>query len=70
MSSCNTAGIFAAGIRSILLKAGITDAVFHIVLGIAGSIVFPIIAAEIMRKSGWLYFCIKPSAFREKRKSG
>lgn len=53
--------IFAAGIRSILLKAGITDAAIHIVVGIGGSIALPVMAAEIMRKSKWLYFFIKPS---------
>lgn len=58
--------IFAAGIRSVLRKAGITNTVLHIVLGIGGSIIFPVISAEIMRKSGWLYFCIKPPALREK----
>lgn len=60
--------IFAAGIRSILLKAGITNEVVHIVLGIAGSIAFPVAAAEIMRKSKWLYFLIQPLALRDKSK--
>lgn len=59
--------IFAAGIRSILLRGGITNTAVHIVLGIGGSIGLSIIAAEIMRKSKWLYFFIKPKVLRKSK---
>ena len=42
--------IFAAGIRVILLKIGITNLFVHIAAGLAASFVFPIIAAMIMEK--------------------
>lgn len=42
--------IFSGGIRSILLKIGITSLPVHIVIGLITSIVFPIIASVIMEK--------------------
>lgn len=57
--------IFASGIRSILLKLGIVDTGIHILLGISGSIFLPVIAAEIMRKSRWMYFVINPEIKRK-----
>lgn len=59
--------IFAAGIRSVLLKAGITNAAVHTVLGIGGSILLPIAAAYIMKKSKWLYFFVRPTIFNGSR---
>lgn len=60
--------IFAAGIRSILLKLGVTSATLHIVFGISGSIILPIIAAAVMRKSKWMYFWIQPDCLFVKNK--
>lgn len=42
--------IFAAGIRSILLRSNIENPVIHIVFGITGSFVGPIIAAAVMER--------------------
>ena len=42
--------IFAAGLRSVLLKIGITNGAVHIVLGIAVSFIGPIVAIEIMKR--------------------
>lgn len=58
--------IFAAGVRSVLLKLGITGASVHTVFGLLASIVLPVIAAEIMRKSKWLYFWIQPDCLFKK----
>lgn len=52
--------LFAAPLRSILLKVGITDAVVHVVLGLGISFVGPIIAAWIMKRTKWLEFFIYP----------
>lgn len=59
--------IFAAGIRSILCKMGITSLAVHVIFGISGSIFFPVIAAEIMRKFPWMYFFIQPDLRRKDR---
>lgn len=42
--------IFAAGVRIVLIKIGITAPAIHIVLGLGASFAGPIIAAEIMKK--------------------
>ena len=42
--------IFAAGVRVVLIKIGITHPVVHIVLGLGASFAGPIIAAEIMKR--------------------
>ena len=42
--------IFSGGIRSVLLKIGITSLPVHIVIGLITSVVFPIIASVIMEK--------------------
>lgn len=59
--------IFAAGIRSVLLKFGITDLLIHSILGIGGCIVLPVVAAEIMRRSKWMYFFISPDIKRREQ---
>lgn len=52
--------LFAAPMRSVLLKLGITNAVAHIVLGVGISFAGPIIAAWIIKKqSGWSSSCIR-----------
>lgn len=42
--------IFAAGVRTVLLKLGVDAPAIHIVLGLAASFVGPIVAAEVMKK--------------------
>ena len=42
--------IFAAGIRAVLLKLGMTSPVIHVALGISASFIGPAIAAEVMKK--------------------
>lgn len=55
--------LFAALLRSILIKVGIENAVIHIVLGLGISFVGPIIAAWIMEKTKWLEFFLYPNKF-------
>lgn len=42
--------IFAAGVRAVLLKIGITNSALHIIAGIIASFVLPVIAQIIMEK--------------------
>ena len=42
--------IFAAGIRTVLLKLGIASPAIHVVLGLGASFAGPIAAAEVMKK--------------------
>ena len=53
--------LFAAPMRSILMKVGIENAVAHVVLGLGISFVGPIIAAWIMKKTKWLEFFLYPN---------
>ena len=53
--------LFAAPMRSVLLKVGIENAVIHVVLGLGISFAGPIIAAWIMRKTKWLEFFLYPN---------
>lgn len=55
--------IFAAGLRSVLVKLGISNLILHCVLGIGISFVGPIIAAYIMKKSKWLEIFLYPGKF-------
>lgn len=55
--------LFAAPLRSILMKIGIENAVIHVVLGIVISFAGPIIAAWIMKKTKWLEFFLYPNKF-------
>lgn len=59
--------IFAAGIRSVLCRIGITNLGVHMILGITGGILLPVAAAEIMRKFRWMYFFIYPGFGRKDR---
>ena len=54
--------LFAAPVRSILMKAGIENAAVHVVLGLGISFAGPIIAAWIMKKTKWLEFFLYPIA--------
>lgn len=58
--------LFAAPLRSVLLKMGITNAAAHIVLGLSISFAGPIIAAWIMKKTKWLVFFLYPNKFIRK----
>ena len=58
--------LFAAPMRSVLLKLGIGSSVIHVVLGLGISFVGPIIAAWIMKKTKWLEFFLYPNKFIRK----
>lgn len=58
--------LFAAPLRSVLLKMGITNAEVHIVLGLSISFAGPIIAVWIMKKTKWLVFFLYPNKFIRK----
>ena len=53
--------LFAAPLRSILMKVGIENAVVHVVLGLGISFAGPIMAAWIMKKTKWLEFFLYPN---------
>ena len=55
--------LFAAPMRSVLLKLCIGSSVIHVVLGLGISFVGPIIAAWIMKKTKWLEFFLYPNKF-------
>lgn len=58
--------LFAAPMRSVLLKVGVTNAAAHVVLGLGISFAGPIIAAWIMKKTKWLEFFLYPNKFIRK----
>ena len=53
--------LFAAPLRSVLMKIGIENAVIHVVLGLGISFSGPIMAAWIMKKTKWLEFFLYPN---------
>lgn len=53
--------LFAAPMRSVLLKVGVMNAVVHVALGLGISFVGPIVAAWIMKKSKWMEFFLYPN---------
>ena len=55
--------LFAAPMRSLLLKIRIENAVIHVALGLGISFVGPIIAAWIMKKTKYLEFFLYPNKF-------
>lgn len=55
--------IFAAPIRTVLMKLGVHSAVIHVVIGLAISFVGPIIAAEIMKRFKWMEIFIYPGKY-------
>ena len=55
--------LFAAPLRSILIKVAIENAAIHVVLGLSISFVGPIIAAWIMKKTKWLEIFLYPNKF-------
>lgn len=58
--------LFAAPMRSILMKIGIENAVIHVVLGLGISFAGPIMATWIMKKTKWLEFFLYPNKFIRK----
>lgn len=58
--------LFAASLRSILMKIGIENAVIHVVLGLGISFAGPIMAAWVMKKTKWLEFFLYPNKFIRK----
>ena len=61
--------LFAAPLRSVLLKIGVTNATIHVVLGLGISFAGPIVAVWIMKKTKWLEFFLYPNKFLGKAKS-
>ena len=59
--------LFAAPMRSVLLKVGLENAVAHVVLGIGISFAGPIIAAWIMKKMKWLEFFLYPNKVLQRK---
>ena len=53
--------LFAAPLRSLLMKIGIESAVAHVILGLGISFAGPIMAAWIMKKTKWLEFFLYPN---------
>ena len=53
--------LFAASMRSVLMKIGIESAVVHVILGLGISFAGPIAAAWIMKKTKWLEFFLYPN---------
>lgn len=58
--------LFAAPLRSVLLKIDVMNATIHVVLGLTISFVGPIIAAWVMKKTKWLEFFLYPNKFIRK----
>lgn len=58
--------LFAASLRSVLLKIGVSNTVVHMVLGLGFSFAGPIIATWIMKKTRWLEFFLYPNKFLRK----
>lgn len=55
--------IFAAGLRSVLLKLGIWNSILQIACGIAISFLGPVVAVVIISKVRWLEFLLYPNKF-------
>jgi hypothetical protein len=55
--------IFAATLRSVLVKVGVEEAFVHVTLGILISFIGPIIAAKVMSCFKWLDFWIYPNKY-------
>lgn len=55
--------LFAAPVRVILLKVGISNAAIHVLIGIAISFIGPIVATIIMKKVKWLEIFLYPGKF-------
>ena len=58
--------LFAAPMRSILMKIGVENAVIHVALGLGISFAGPIMVACIMKKTKWLELFLYPNKFIRK----
>ncbi len=55
--------LFAAPVRIVLMKLGLSNFLIQTVVGIAVSIIGPIVAAMIMKKTRYLDFFVYPGKF-------
>ncbi len=55
--------LFAAPVRIVLMKLGLSNFLIQIAAGIAVSIIGPVIAAVIMEKTKYLEFFVYPGKF-------
>ena len=55
--------IFAAGLRAVLFKVGITNSLIHIVSGLAISFIGPVITTIIMERIKYLDFVLYPNKY-------
>lgn len=55
--------LFAAPLRSVLLKVGVSNSMIHVIAGLTISFAGPIIATEIMKKTKILEFFLYPGKF-------
>ena len=55
--------LFAAPLRSVLLKVDISNSMIHVISGIMISFAGPIVATEIMKKTKILEFFLYPGKF-------
>ena len=61
--------IFAAGLRVVLLKMGVTSALVHIPLGLAIGFIGPVLAMIIMERLKPLDFLVYPNRYIKLRRS-
>ncbi|MBE6959430.1 MAG: acyltransferase [Ruminococcaceae bacterium] len=55
--------IFATGMRSVLLKLGVTNAILHVVVGLVVTFAGPILVGIILKKLKWAEFILYPGKF-------
>lgn len=55
--------IFAAGLRSVLLKFGVTNATIHIAAGLFISFAGPVLVGFVLKKLKWAEFILYPGKF-------
>ena len=56
--------------RVVLLKAGIENAIFHVIVGLISSFAGSMIAAWLMRKTKWLAFFMGDMSCIKQKKIG
>lgn len=49
--------MLAAGVRTVLLKIGISSGILHFMIGFSVSVFVPIVIYIITEKQWWLLFC-------------
>ena len=62
--------IVAAGVRTVLLKVGISSGILHFMIGFCVSVFIPVIVYEISEKHWWLLFWFEPIKAMKQRKKG